>query len=77
MQRGPEATESRLRRQVSVLNKWKLWTSERNSLWSCHCSELASFDFVFTAMGIEIISFHLPRGKEEKMYLSSIEEDNF
>lgn len=28
-------------------------------------------------MGIENISFHLPHGKEEKMYLSNIEEDNF
>lgn len=37
----------------------------------------ASFDFLFTAPGIEIISLHLPRGKEEKMHLSNLQEDNF
>lgn len=67
-----EVAESWLSRQASVLNKPALWKKifKKNSFWSCHCSELASFDLVFTALGLEIASFHLPHGKEEKMHLS-------
>lgn len=53
-----EGGESWLSRQASVLNKpalWKKKSSKKNSFWSCHCSELASFDVTLTAMGLEII----------------------
>lgn len=75
-----EAAESWLSRKPSLLNKPSLQkkkkkSSKKNSFWSCHCSELASFDFVFTAVGLEITRFHLSCGKEEKMHLSILQED--
>lgn len=71
-----------LSRQASALNKpapqkEKKKSSKKNSFWSCHCSKLASFDFVFTAVGLEITSFHLSCGKEERMHLSISQEDDF